>query len=162
MASDRKKHGELPCDLIGVMPIQMAIASYSNLPQTPADKPICTWDLSTTEGRARLHQVISGESYSLWDSCESGELLITVSDMAAHFSSFQPQDGDGELVAGPMLTLIGPNRSYHSGSANVYESLRQLMLLEGPPPWNPPVRLRISRAPTRNKRTRCVVAYIGR
>lgn len=142
-------------------PVSRSIAVYEDLPHTVADRPICSWPLDTVEGRARLHQVISGTSSVLWDQCESAPLEILITDLAAHYSSWESAENPGELIAGPMLTMIGPSGQWHTGSDAVYESLRQLMMLEGPPPWNPALWLRVSRAPTRNKRMRMAVVYLG-
>jgi hypothetical protein len=138
------------------------LSDYKVLPILPTSPPVCTWSLAETKGRARLHQCINGAGPSLWDMCEKGPYQFLVEHLAANFTSWEPEDKPGELVEGPMFYLIGPNEILHSGSDGVYLSLQQLAMLEGPPPWNPPVLLRAERAPTRNRRMRLALSFIGR
>jgi hypothetical protein len=148
---------------VGKVPVLLGMLSdYKALPILPTSPPVCTWSLAETKGRARLHQCINGAGPSLWDMCEKGPYQFLVEHLAANFTSWEPEDRPGELVEGPMFYLIGPNEILHSGSDGVYLSLQQLAMLEGAPPWNPPVVMRAERAPTRNRRMRLALSFIGR
>lgn len=149
---------ETPSTAIVVCPF----TRYDLLPQEETARPICSWPIDTAAGRARLHQVIAGTSETLWDWCSLEPVELRITDLAAHFTSWSPEDRPDEVVAGPMLSLVGPDGIYHTCSPSVHESLKQIILLEGPPPWNPAVVVRVERAQTRSKRTRLCVTLLGR
>ena len=138
------------------------LAHWSALPTKADMPPVCTWPLTTEEGRAMLHQVIAGQSVVLWDECEREPYTFRVRHLAAHYGEYEPEDRPGELVAGPILSLIGDGVVYHTSSETCFRSLQQLALLEGAPPWEPMVILQAQRLPTRNRRVRLALTYHGR
>lgn len=137
------------------------LTSYESLPMSDSLPPVCTWQLTTVEGKAKLHQLIAGKSLVIWDECERGPVDIVISDLAASFGSWEPEDRPGELIEGPIFYLVGPGQAYHTGSALVYRAMQQLALIYGPPPWHPPVILRCERVPTRNRKMRLAVTLVG-
>jgi hypothetical protein len=151
-----------PLNLPAVVRAAGFLVSYEALPSTIDAPAICTWPLDTTKGRARLHQTINGKSMSLWDLCESGPFTFEVTDLAAHFASYESEDKPGEVIEGPRICMIGPKGVYQSGSEYVFRALQELAKLEGLPPWNPSVVLCATRVPTRNKRTRMALELIDR
>jgi hypothetical protein len=160
---DESLHGLVTGAGVPRVPVKThMLHDYKQLPLTENARPLCTWPLDTTEGRAKLHQVLNQSSPSLWDMCERGSYQFRVCNLAVHFSSWEPEDRKGELVEGPMFHLVGPEETYHSGADGVFLSLQQLALLEGLPPWDPPVVLRAERVPTRNRRMRLALMFIGR
>jgi hypothetical protein len=140
----------------------LIVSTYDQLPQSMTSKPVCTWPLDTVWGRALLHQTIVGKNDSIWDACEKGPMEFRVQHLAAHYGEFESEESPGEIVAGPKISIVGPGGAYHTGSQWVWDSLRQLALIEGPPPWDPPVVLRAERLLTRNRRTRMALVYVGR
>jgi len=138
------------------------LASSSMLPDTADKQALCTWPLDTTEGRSRLHHLLAVPSPSLWDICERGGTQICVTDLAVSYGEFESEDKPGEIQSGPIFYLLCGGNTWHTGSVNVYRSLRELAKLEGPPPWFPPVILRAERHLTRNHRTMLTVVFVGR
>ena len=138
------------------------LAHYSNLPVAADNVPVCTWPLDAIEGRVLLHRIINGLSLAIWDMCEKDSCLIQVTHLAACFREYESEDKPGEVISGPLIYLVGPKGTYHTGSEMVFRSLQELAKIEGPPPWNPAVVLQAERVPTRNRRTRIALTLVGR
>lgn len=138
------------------------LASRELVPVSAGMPAVCTWPLTESKGRARLHQVLQGAGPTLWDLCEHGSFRFVCNNLAAAFREFESEDKPGELIQGPMYFLVGPVMTYHSGSEGIFDSLMDLALLEGYPPWEPGVILQAERVPTRRKRTRMALTFIDR
>src|ERR1700730_10560714 len=128
-----KEHANLPSE-IHTSPLDLPtvartgsfLANYSALPSTIDAPAICTWSLADVKGRAKLHQAINGKSVTLWDMCEQGPFAFEVTDLAAHFASYESEDKPGEIVEGPRICMIGPKGVYQSGSEYVFRALPAL------------------------------------
>lgn len=160
--SKQKPVENVPAVVFSAPVAQTMLASYETLPLTADRQPVCTWPLTDVAGRAKLHQLIAGNTLVLWDLCEQKPIEIIVSDIAASFGSYEPEDRPGELVEGPVFYLCGPQGDYHTGGGSIFRSLQQLSLIEGAPPWHPPIILRAERCPTRSRKTRLALTFIGR
>lgn len=125
------------------------LAHWSALPAAPNHGIMTTLDIGDPEQAARVVNALNDASESTWD-VESGQ-VIRVSDLIAHYNeSIDPQTG--ELRAGPMLTLLGPDGTWHTGSQFAFRALQRIALVKGRPPWDPPVRLIPVRPRSRNAR----------
>lgn len=108
-----------------------------------------TLDLSERKNVLAVQAALAGDSDSLWDA--EPDQIILVSDLIAHFAE-RTDDETGETTAGPMLTLIGPDSVWHTGSQYAFRCLQSIAYLTGRPPWNPPIAVYARRKRSRNKR----------
>lgn len=140
--------------LDAVLPIPAApklglLAHYSSLPAVEGAGIMTTLDVTTSAGQQALSVAVLGESASLWD-LPAGAVVV-IQHIVAHFAT--AVDGEtGEVRSGPMLTLIGPEGCYHTGSQFAFRALQLIAMLRGAPPWHPPIRVRPVRVRSRNKR----------
>lgn len=143
--------------LVGTM-----LASYSALPSVEGSLAVWTYPLITQDDRIALHRMITTPSPSLWDLTADGPIQFACFGLAAHFGEHESEDRPGELIQGPILTLIGPKVCYHTGSKYVFRSLQQLASLLGPAPWDPPVILEARRYTSRNRRVYQSISCVDR
>lgn len=125
------------------------LSHYSALPHAEGAGLMTTLDLSLRANVLIVQQALAGESESLWD-CKP-ERIIRVSDLIAHYTEAVDEETGGTR-SGPMLTLIGPDGVFHTGSQFAFRALQTIALLTGRPPWNPPVAIRAQRCTSRNKK----------
>lgn len=131
-------------------PPQLGIlAHYSALPAVEGAGVMTTLDLTRRENLITVQNALSGKSESLWDI--DPQMVIHVQHVIAHYAE-RVDEETGEETSGPMLTLIGPDGNYHTGSKYAFRALQAIACLCGPAPWNPPIALRAVRQRSRNKR----------
>ena len=122
---------------------------YSALPSQEGAGLMTTLDLSQRANIVLVQNALADESLSLWD-CRPDD-VIQVSDLIAHYAE-RTDEETGETTRGPMLTLVGPECTYHTGSQFAFRALQSIAVLVGRPPWRPPIRIRAVRVRSRNKR----------
>jgi hypothetical protein len=125
------------------------LAHWSALPQSEAGGIMTTLDLTKRANVITLQNAVAGESTSLWD-CEPSAVIL-VSHLVAHYATRFSEE-TGEEQSGPMLTLIGPDGIFHTGSQYAFRALQLCAPLCGRPPWHPPIKLRPVRCKSRNDR----------
>ena len=125
------------------------LSHYSALPHSEGAGMMTTLDLTQRANIIALNHALNGESESLWDL--PPDQVIRVTDLIAHYGERTNED-TGELVKGPMLTLLGPDGIYHTGSQYAFRALQMIALTDGRPPWHPPKAIRAVRNRSRNKR----------
>jgi len=159
MSSEINGHDET---IIAEDPLRILTGGYDLLPHTPDASPMCTWPLDTEAGCVKLHAVMQGGGITLWDVIGVNPITITVDHLAAHYGEFESESRPGEMVKGPIISLLGPMGTWHTNSEWVWLSIIQLIQLIGPPPWLPPVILRAERMTTRKRNVRMALTFIGR
>lgn len=145
---------EAEAALDAVLPIPAApklglLAHYSSLPAVEGAGIMTTLDITSSAGQMALIAAVNGESASLWDLPAGA--VVTIQHIVAHFTTSVDEE-TGEERCGPMLTLIGPEGNYHTGSQFAFRALQLVAMLRGAPPWHPPIRVRPVRVRSRNKR----------
>ncbi len=125
------------------------LSHYSALPQSEGAGIMTTLDLTERQNVIALNHALNGDSESLWD--QKPDRIIRVTDLVAHYGERMNEE-TGEMQCGPMLTLIGPDGIYHTGSQYAFRALQLIALLDGRPPWYPPKAIRAVRNTSRNKR----------
>jgi len=138
------------------------LAHWSLLPHKDNLPALATWDITTREGKERLAVALTAPSKTLWHMCEEKPVEIEVDELVACYGEFESEDKPGELVTGPILTLLGPAGAFHTGSEYAFRSLRQIANVIGPPPWHPSIRLTASRLTSRKRRAYLHLQYAGR
>jgi Phage Single-stranded DNA-binding protein len=136
-------------ELATVQPKIGMLSHYSALPSQEGAGIMTTLDLSLRDGVVMVQQALAGESESLWD--QRPDRVIRVTDLIAHYAE-RIDEETGETISGPMLTLIGPDGVYHTGSQFAFRALQSIAILAGPAPWNPAIKIRPVRVRSRNKR----------
>lgn len=125
------------------------LSHYSSLPSAEGAGLMTTLDLAVRANVILVQNALHGESESLWD--QKPERIIRVADLIAHYTSYVSEE-TGEEQSGPMLTLLGPDGVFHTGSQYAFRSLQDIAFLQGRPPWIPPIMIRAVRITSRNKR----------
>lgn len=125
------------------------LSHYSALPHAEGAGLMTTLDLTQRANVLIVQEALAGGGESLWDL--PPDKIIRVSDLIAHYTTSTDEE-TGEERSGPMLTLIGPDGTFHTGSEFAFRNLQSIALLTGRPPWNPPVAIRAKRQRSRNKR----------
>lgn len=125
------------------------LSHYSALPNAEGAGLMTTLDLGVRANVVLVQNALHGESESLWD--QKPERIIRVADLIAHYTSYVSEE-TGEEQSGPMLTLLGPDGVFHTGSQYAFRSLQDIAFLQGRPPWIPPIMIRAVRVKSRNKR----------
>jgi hypothetical protein len=138
------------------------LAHWSALPQREDHPIVSTIDLADPRNRTLIHAAVAGESESLWDICAKGAVEIEVQDIIAHYAEYESEESPGEIRTGPMLTLIGPGGTYHTGSQYAFRALQLVAQLGDIPPWLPPMRFLVRRQLSRAKRDYQTLICIGR
>jgi hypothetical protein len=138
------------------------LSHWSSLPHEEGQVIVSTLNMVDPRNRILIQQAIAGESESLWDVCAKGPAEIEVQDIIAHYTEYESEETPGELRRGPMLTLIGPSGRWHTGSEYAFRALQVCALLGDLPPWEPPMRFRVQRALSRNKRDYQTLLCLGR
>jgi len=131
-------------------PMVSLLDHYSSLPHTESSPILSTLDLTIPANQLRVQHAIAGGSVSLWDVVEAGAIEVT--DLVAHYTEAVLEE-TGELKAGPMLTLLGPDGVWHTGSEFAYRALQTVCkLTRRLPPFDPPLKLRPVRLTSRARR----------
>jgi len=138
------------------------LSHWSLLPHNDGLPALATWDITTNEGKERLAIALTKPSKTLWDLCEEKPIEIEIDELTACYGEFESEDKPGELVTGPIITLLGPAGAFHTGSEYAFRSLRQIANVIGPPPWHPSIRVTASRLTSRKRRAYLHLQYIGR
>jgi len=138
------------------------LAHWSLLPHQDGLPALATWDITTKEGKERLAVALTARSVTLWDLCEEKPVEIEVGELTACYGEFESEDKPGELVTGPILTLIGPAGAFHTCSEFAFRSLQQIANVIGQPPWHPSIRVMVSRLTSRKRRAYLHLQYVGR
>lgn len=125
------------------------LQSYAALPHSEDAGILTTLDLTQRSNVVLLQNALAGDSVSLWDV--QPDRIIRVNDMVAHYSHYISEE-TGEEVSGPMLTLIGPDGIYHTGSEYAFRGMQMIAYAHGRPPWRPPVSIRAIRCRSRKQR----------
>lgn len=125
------------------------LSHYSSLPSSEGAGLMTTLDLGVRANVIAVQNALHGESESLWD--QKPERIIRVADLIAHYTSYVSEE-TGEEHSGPMLTLLGPDGVFHTGSQYAFRALQDIAFLAGRPPWIPPIVIRAVRVTSRNKR----------
>lgn len=123
------------------------LAHYSALPHSPQAGISTTLDLTQPANVVLVQNVLASDDGTTWEM--PPDAPFKVSDLIFHFvEKIDPKTG--EDVSGPMMSMVGPDGVYHSGSQYAYRDLQRIALLRGMPPWHPPIVVRAVRSRSRN------------
>lgn len=125
------------------------LAHYSDGPMSEDAGIITTLDLRDPPAQLQLQAALAGDSESLWD--QKPERVIRVEHVIRHYAEAQDEE-TGEIRAGPMLTLIGPDGTFHTMSKYAFRAFQLIAHLRGAPPWRPTIAIRSVKPTSRNKR----------
>jgi hypothetical protein len=135
---------------------------FDQLPTHTTDMPLCSWPLTTIESRVKLHNIMSGMSFVLWDECQDKVFTFAATDIVVAFEEREDPEEPGTIVGKPTYYFIGPKGTYRTRSGLTHDSLTKLIAFEGPPPWNPPIIFSAYVGKTRSKNRCQCLTYVGR
>lgn len=140
----------IPSSAQDLAPLASILDSYRALPHDERSPIVSSLDLRVPANQLIVQRAIAGGSISLWDVPEG--TVIEIEHLVAHYTEAVLEE-TGELSAGPMLTLIGPKATYHTGSEYAYRALQTIAKLTGRrPPFDPPLRILPMRLTSRGRR----------
>lgn len=131
------------------------VESVNPFPQGELQVSTLKWwtslDLNTDEGRKLFMQAKSGDCFD-FNSVNAKE--IELHDILIHEVKEDGEPGDLPKVWCRNVLILAKGEMVAGGSQGVRDSIADLMICKGRPPWNPPLKVRLMSQTTASKRTR--------
>lgn len=118
-------------------------------------------DDGSRESKIAIYNAMNNTVGSIRSLIGAKNDTLRVSNIIAHMIQLLDEK-TGEIVSVPRLVLVTPEgEGYHAVSNGMLSSMKKLIGLFGPAPWEPPVVIKPRRVPTRSGFETMVFEILG-